>query len=72
MFLQEGLGPYSFVIFGVICFITLVYIWAVIPETKNKTFQGISQLFAKRNRVEIKVEKAESDTKEEWDKVTAF
>ncbi|XP_063065063.1 solute carrier family 2, facilitated glucose transporter member 5-like [Engraulis encrasicolus] len=58
-FLEEGLGPFSFVIFGVICLLTLIYIQIFVPETKNKTFQEISHLFAKRNGVEITEEKAE-------------
>ena len=53
--LQAGLGSYSFIIFSVICLVTLVYIWLVVPETKSKTFLEISQMFAKRNKVEIKL-----------------
>ncbi|XP_067826178.1 solute carrier family 2, facilitated glucose transporter member 1a [Heptranchias perlo] len=55
-FLEKGLGEYSFIIFGVVCLATFVYILIVIPETKNKTFLEISQILAKRNKVEIKVE----------------
>ncbi|KAI3357368.1 hypothetical protein L3Q82_015798 [Scortum barcoo] len=54
-FLESGLGPYSFIIFSFICLFTLVYIWLVVPETKNKTFLEVSQMFAKRNKVEIKL-----------------
>ena len=57
---QRFLGPYSFIIFSFICLMTLVYIWLVVPETKNKTFLEISQMFAKRNKVEIKL--ANGDT----------
>lgn len=53
--LQRGLGSYSFIIFSFICLVTLVYIWLVVPETKNKTFLEICQMFAKRNKVEIKL-----------------
>ncbi|KAM6174146.1 solute carrier family 2, facilitated glucose transporter member 5 [Erethizon dorsatum] len=50
-FIQEGLGAYSFIIFAVICLLTTIYIFLVIPETKNKTFVEISQTFAKMNKV---------------------
>ena len=53
--LQRGLGPYSFIIFSFVCLVTLIYIWLVVPETKNKTFLEICQMFAKRNKVEIKL-----------------
>lgn len=69
--LQKGLGDFSFIIFGVICLVTLIYIWIVIPETKNKTFLEISQLFAKRNGVEIVMDEKDSDAKvkDGYDKV---
>uniref|UniRef100_A0A8P4GT56 Solute carrier family 2, facilitated glucose transporter member 5 n=1 Tax=Dicentrarchus labrax TaxID=13489 RepID=A0A8P4GT56_DICLA len=54
-FLEVSLGSYSFIIFSFICLVTLVYIWLVVPETKNKTFLEISQMFAKMNKVEIKL-----------------
>lgn len=50
---QRGLGPYSFIIFAVICLVTLIYIWLVVPETKEKTFLEVFQMFAKRNKVEL-------------------
>ncbi|XP_067873117.1 solute carrier family 2, facilitated glucose transporter member 1a isoform X3 [Heterodontus francisci] len=55
-FLEKGLGEYSFIIFGGICLATFIYIFIVIPETKNKTFLEISRILAKRNKVEIRVE----------------
>uniref|UniRef100_A0A4W5Q3R1 Solute carrier family 2, facilitated glucose transporter member 5 n=1 Tax=Hucho hucho TaxID=62062 RepID=A0A4W5Q3R1_9TELE len=54
-FMERGLGSNSFIIFCFICLATLVYIWLVVPETKNKTFLEISQMFAHRNQVEIQV-----------------
>uniref|UniRef100_A0A8C6TTW4 Solute carrier family 2, facilitated glucose transporter member 5 n=1 Tax=Neogobius melanostomus TaxID=47308 RepID=A0A8C6TTW4_9GOBI len=48
-FLESGLGSFSFIIFSCICLATLIYIWLVVPETKNQTFLEISQVFAKRN-----------------------
>ncbi|XP_068189776.1 solute carrier family 2, facilitated glucose transporter member 5 isoform X2 [Antennarius striatus] len=54
-FLESGLGSYSFVIFSFICLLTLIYIWLLVPETKSKTFLEICQMFARRNKVEIKL-----------------
>uniref|UniRef100_A0A8D3C2I4 Solute carrier family 2, facilitated glucose transporter member 5 n=1 Tax=Scophthalmus maximus TaxID=52904 RepID=A0A8D3C2I4_SCOMX len=77
-FLERGLGPYSFILFSVVCLVTLIYIWLVVPETKNKTFLEICQMFAKRNKVEIKLGDGERPLKESKEslqdavKVTAF
>uniref|UniRef100_A0A673LY11 Solute carrier family 2, facilitated glucose transporter member 5 n=1 Tax=Sinocyclocheilus rhinocerous TaxID=307959 RepID=A0A673LY11_9TELE len=60
----RGLGAYSFIIFACICLATLIYIWVVIPETKNKTFLETSKLFAHRNKVDIVVEAGDSEIKE--------
>ncbi|KAM4610669.1 solute carrier family 2, facilitated glucose transporter member 5 [Polymixia lowei] len=54
-FLESGLGPYSFIVFSIVCLATLVYIWLMVPETKNKTFLEVSQMFARKNKVEIKL-----------------
>lgn len=77
-FLERGLGPFSFIIFSFICLATMVYIWLVVPETKNKTFLEICQMFAKKNKVEIKVgdgglplNKTKGGLEDE-EKVTAF
>ncbi|XP_051844586.1 solute carrier family 2, facilitated glucose transporter member 5 [Antechinus flavipes] len=59
-FIQEGLGPYSFIIFAVICLLTSIYTYFVVPETKAKTFMEINQIFAKINKVsEVQAEKQE-------------
>uniref|UniRef100_A0A3B4ZGY7 Solute carrier family 2, facilitated glucose transporter member 5 n=1 Tax=Stegastes partitus TaxID=144197 RepID=A0A3B4ZGY7_9TELE len=77
-YLEKGLGSYSFLVFAVICVITMVYIWLVVPETKNKTFLEICQIFAKRNKVEIKLDAGDLPMKESKEslgdvvKVTAF
>uniref|UniRef100_A0A673Y5K1 Solute carrier family 2, facilitated glucose transporter member 5 n=1 Tax=Salmo trutta TaxID=8032 RepID=A0A673Y5K1_SALTR len=77
-FMESGLGSYSFIIFCFICLATLFYIWLVVPETKNKTFLEISQMFAHRNQVDIQVGNAplkpETGDGREDDafKVTAF
>lgn len=77
-FLQRGLGPYSFILFAIICLVTLIYIWLVVPETKNKTFLEVCQMFAKRNNVEIKLADGDLPLKEnierlkDTEKVTTF
>uniref|UniRef100_A0A3Q3WAN1 Solute carrier family 2, facilitated glucose transporter member 5 n=1 Tax=Mola mola TaxID=94237 RepID=A0A3Q3WAN1_MOLML len=77
-FLERGLGSYSFIIFSFICLVTLVYIWLVVPETKSKTFLEICQMFAKRNKVEIKLGDGDLPLKESKEsledavRVTAF
>ncbi|KAM5248729.1 solute carrier family 2, facilitated glucose transporter member 5-like [Ctenodactylus gundi] len=48
-FIQEGLGPYCFIVFAVICLLTTIYTALVMPETKNRTFMEINQAFAKKN-----------------------
>lgn len=76
--LQSGLGPYSFIIFSCICLLTVVYIWLSVPETKGKTFLEVCQMFAKRNKVEIKLGDGELPLKERKEsledavRVTAF
>ncbi|XP_048206143.1 solute carrier family 2, facilitated glucose transporter member 5 [Perognathus longimembris pacificus] len=50
-FIQIGLGPYSFIIFAIICLLTTIYISLVVPETKGRTFIEINQIFAKKNKV---------------------
>ncbi|KAM9855485.1 solute carrier family 2, facilitated glucose transporter member 5 [Aulostomus maculatus] len=76
-FLERGLGSYSFIIFSFVCLVTLIYIWLVVPETKNKTFLEICQMFAKRNKVEIKLGDGDLPLRERKEsledaKVTAF
>ncbi|EDL14883.1 solute carrier family 2, facilitated glucose transporter member 5 isoform X1 [Mus musculus] len=50
-FIQMGLGPYSFIIFATICFLTTIYIFMVVPETKGRTFIEINQIFTMKNKV---------------------
>ncbi|NXN99008.1 GTR5 protein, partial [Rhinopomastus cyanomelas] len=59
LYMEAGLGPYCFLIFCAICLATAVYIFFVVPETKNKTFMEIYRIMAKRNKVEIQEEKEE-------------
>uniref|UniRef100_H3CII0 Solute carrier family 2, facilitated glucose transporter member 5 n=1 Tax=Tetraodon nigroviridis TaxID=99883 RepID=H3CII0_TETNG len=71
-FMERGLGAYSFIVFCVVCLLTLVYIWLVVPETKNKTFLEICQMFASRNKVEIKLGDGELPLKERSAPATAL
>ncbi|XP_008316045.1 solute carrier family 2, facilitated glucose transporter member 9-like [Cynoglossus semilaevis] len=50
-FLEIATGPYCYLIFCAICLGVAVYSIFVIPETKNKTFMEISQMFASRNNI---------------------
>ncbi|NXK37197.1 GTR5 protein, partial [Piprites chloris] len=59
LYMEAGLGPYSFLIFCAICLATALYIFFIVPETKNKTFVEINRIMAKRNKVEIKENKEE-------------
>ncbi|XP_013875828.1 solute carrier family 2, facilitated glucose transporter member 5 [Austrofundulus limnaeus] len=72
-FMERGLGSYSFIVFAVVCLVALIYIWLVVPETKNKTFLEVSQMFAKRNKTEIKVSDWPlKDSTESLEKVTTL
>ncbi|XP_053712736.1 solute carrier family 2, facilitated glucose transporter member 5-like [Synchiropus splendidus] len=50
-FLEISLGPYCYLIFCGICLSVALYTIFVIPETKNKTFMEISQMFATKNKM---------------------
>ncbi|KAG7486463.1 solute carrier family 2, facilitated glucose transporter member 5-like [Solea senegalensis] len=50
-FLELATGPYCYLIFCVICLGVAIYTIFIIPETKNKTFMEISQMFASRNNI---------------------
>ncbi|NXC85677.1 GTR5 protein, partial [Cercotrichas coryphoeus] len=62
LYMEAGLGPYSFLIFCAICVATMLYIFFVVPETKNKTFMEINRIMAKRNKVEIQENKELKDS----------
>ncbi|KAE8629155.1 hypothetical protein XENTR_v10000376 [Xenopus tropicalis] len=49
--IQEGLGNYCFLIFAAICLAGTLYLYFILPETKNKTFSEIDQAFAKMNGI---------------------
>ncbi|XP_076001719.1 solute carrier family 2 member 15b [Genypterus blacodes] len=48
-FLERATGPYCYLIFSAICLAVALYVIFVIPETRNKTFLEISQMFAAIN-----------------------
>ncbi|XP_046899979.1 LOW QUALITY PROTEIN: solute carrier family 2 member 15b [Hypomesus transpacificus] len=50
-FLQMSAGSYCYLVFCGICLMVAAYVYLIIPETKNKTFVEISQMFAPRNGV---------------------
>ncbi|XP_076830460.1 solute carrier family 2 member 15a isoform X1 [Brachyhypopomus gauderio] len=45
-FLQMSAGSYCYLVFCSVCLAVAVYVFFIIPETKNKTFVEISQMFA--------------------------
>lgn len=48
---QIATGPFCYLIFCVVCLGVAVYTFFIIPETKNKTFLEISQMFATKNEI---------------------
>ncbi|KAM9341923.1 solute carrier family 2, facilitated glucose transporter member 5-like [Pholidichthys leucotaenia] len=63
-FMERGMGAYSFIVFAVVCLLAVVYIWLMVLESKNKTFLEICQMYAKMNKVEIKVGDGDKPLKE--------
>lgn len=41
-------GAFCYLVFCGICLLVALYIYLIIPETKNKTFMEISRIFATR------------------------
>uniref|UniRef100_A0A8C9YI23 Solute carrier family 2, facilitated glucose transporter member 5 n=1 Tax=Sander lucioperca TaxID=283035 RepID=A0A8C9YI23_SANLU len=50
-FIQETLQSFAFLVFVVVCVLGAIYLFVVLPETKNKTFMDISKSFAKINKI---------------------
>nr|XP_056706033.1 solute carrier family 2, facilitated glucose transporter member 9-like [Euleptes europaea] len=48
-FLQMSAGAFSYLVFCGICLLVALYVYFIIPETKNKTFMEISHIFASRH-----------------------
>ncbi|XP_026515807.1 solute carrier family 2, facilitated glucose transporter member 5-like [Terrapene carolina triunguis] len=57
LYMVEGLRAYCFLVFCAICLVTFIYIFIIVPETKGKTFMEINQSMAKRNKVEMQMDK---------------
>ncbi|XP_063779174.1 solute carrier family 2, facilitated glucose transporter member 9 isoform X2 [Pseudophryne corroboree] len=49
--IQNGLDNYCFLVFAAICLVGAVYLYFILPETKNKSFIEIDQAFAKINKI---------------------
>ncbi|XP_073411902.1 solute carrier family 2, facilitated glucose transporter member 9-like isoform X2 [Dendrobates tinctorius] len=45
-FLQMSAGAFSYLVFCGVCLFVAVYVYFIIPETKNKTFLEISEMFS--------------------------
>ncbi|NWI98406.1 GTR9 protein, partial [Crypturellus undulatus] len=45
-FLQASAGPFCYLFFCGVCLLVALYIYVIVPETKNRTFMEISQTFA--------------------------
>ncbi|XP_077428410.1 solute carrier family 2, facilitated glucose transporter member 9 isoform X1 [Vanacampus margaritifer] len=52
-FIQESLEAFAFLVFVGVCVVAAIYLFFILPETKNKTFMDISQSFAKINKVPV-------------------
>ncbi|KAM4054181.1 solute carrier family 2, facilitated glucose transporter member 9 isoform 2-T2 [Anomaloglossus baeobatrachus] len=63
--IQDGLGNYCFLVFAAICLAGAIYLYFVLPETKNKTFNEIDQAFAKINKIPQSVKELEKLPPEE-------
>ncbi|XP_061685345.1 solute carrier family 2 member 15b [Syngnathoides biaculeatus] len=50
-FLELATGPYCYLIFCAICLGVAAYAIFILPETRNKTFMEISQMFACKNDI---------------------
>ncbi|KFO25759.1 Solute carrier family 2, facilitated glucose transporter member 9 [Fukomys damarensis] len=62
---EKSLDTYCFLVFAAICIAGAVYLYFVLPETKNRTHAEISQAFARRNKAYPPEEKADSATTDE-------
>ncbi|XP_053928232.1 solute carrier family 2, facilitated glucose transporter member 9 isoform X2 [Cuculus canorus] len=47
-FLQMSAGAFCYLVFCGVCLLVALYVYIIIPETKNKTFMEISHIFATR------------------------
>ncbi|ELV13218.1 Solute carrier family 2, facilitated glucose transporter member 9 [Tupaia chinensis] len=59
-FIQKSLDTYCFLVFAAVCTAGAIYLYFVLPETKNRTYAEISQAFAKKNKAHPPEEKTGS------------
>lgn len=50
---QRGLQTYCFLVFAAVCLAGAIYLFFVLPETKNKTLAEIDQAFSKKKKVPL-------------------
>lgn len=48
---QMSAGAYCYLVFAIICLFVAIYVYFIIPETKNKTFMEISMMFPRKEAV---------------------
>ncbi|MEE6462499.1 hypothetical protein FKM82_001615 [Ascaphus truei] len=63
--IQEGLGNYCFLVFAAVSLSGALYLYFILPETKNKTFIEIDQSFAKINKTPSAVKEPNNYSTEE-------
>ncbi|XP_053560116.1 solute carrier family 2, facilitated glucose transporter member 9 isoform X2 [Bombina bombina] len=63
--IQNGLNNYCFLVFATICLAAALYLYFILPETKNKTFMEIDQSFAKINKISSAITENENYSMEE-------
>ncbi|XP_066240623.1 solute carrier family 2, facilitated glucose transporter member 9 isoform X1 [Saccopteryx leptura] len=71
-FIQKSLDTYCFLVFAAICFAGALYLYFVLPETKNRTHAEISQAFAKRSKACPPEEKTAEKTADRPDPDSSF
>ncbi|XP_048406791.2 solute carrier family 2, facilitated glucose transporter member 5-like [Stegostoma tigrinum] len=54
-FLQMSAGAYCYLVFCGVCWIVAIYAYIVIPETRNKTFMEINQMFFSKNATRYRI-----------------
>ncbi|XP_071419585.1 solute carrier family 2, facilitated glucose transporter member 9-like isoform X1 [Pithys albifrons albifrons] len=50
-FLQMSTGAFCYLVFCGVCLLVALYVYIIIPETKNKTFMEISHIFSSRRSI---------------------
>ncbi|KAM4703848.1 solute carrier family 2, facilitated glucose transporter member 9-like [Rhinophrynus dorsalis] len=54
-FLQMSAGAFCYMVFCGICLFVSLYVYFILPETKNKTFMEISQMFSTKKKLPASV-----------------